>query len=185
MAVLRRLGCLAALLTLAVWLAVLGGLAWFGSQAYQHVTDAQALTDRLAVVGAAWASDPTALAKAASGVGGVRPKGLSPQPFQQVGARPTVAYHGTTATIRLTTTRLACETDPLTVDVVETPAAVVVLVHVRRPWLPDVRGWWDQVRAGSSCVNQARPATLTVTLGSGLGRRAVVDAVSGLSVTRV
>lgn len=183
MGVVRRVGCLLGLVWLVAWLAVLGGLAWFGYQAYRHVTDATAITERIALVGAAWAGDPTALTKAASGAGGVRPASLSPQPFQEAGARAVTAYHVHGATLTLTTTRLTCDPTPLTVQVVETPVAVGVLVHADRPWLPPVRQWWDGLR--TTCVTEVRRTTLTATLGSPRGRRVVVDAVTGASVRRV
>jgi len=181
---MRRLGCLSALFSMVFYAAVIAVLAWFGFQAYQHAMDYKAMAERNDAVASAWA-DPTALAKAATGVGGVRPPGLSTQPFQQVGARPTTRYAGTSASLSLTltTTRMTCEPAPYSVTVVETPVLVQVLVHVDKPWLPPVGQWWKDFRAPTACVNAAKPTTLKAPLTSELGRRVVVDSVTGDSVT--
>ena len=180
---MRRFGCLSALFSMVFYAAVIAVLAWFGFQAYQHAMDYKAMAERNDAVASAWA-DPTALAKAATGGGGVLPPGLSTQPFQQVGARPTTRYAGTTAamSLTLTTTRMTCEPAPYTVTVVETPVLVQVLVHVDKPWLPPVGQWWTDFRASKPCVNAAKPATMTAPLTSELGRRVVVDSVTGASV---
>ena len=180
---MRRLGCLSALFSLVLYAAVIAVLAWFGVQAYQHALDYKAMAERNDAVASAWA-DPAALAKAATGDGGVMPPGLSAQPFQQVGARATTRYAGTSASTSLTlsTTRMACEPASYTVNVVETPVLVQVLVHVDKPWLPPVGQWWQDFRAPTACVNAAKPTTLTASLASELGRRIVVDSVTGASV---
>jgi hypothetical protein len=178
----RRSGCLSALLSMLFYAAVLTVLAWFGFQAYQHAMDYKAIAERDDAVGKAWEADPTALAKAAAGTAGVRPEGLSAQPFQQVGARPTTRYAGSGTALTLTTTHMTCEPAPLTVTVVETPLLVSVLVHVDKPWLPPVSQWWQDFREPKACVNVAKPAVQKVTLTSELGRRVLVDSVSGASV---
>lgn len=181
---LRRLGCLAALVSLLVFLAVLAVVGWFGYAAYTHARDVQAVASRTQEVGTAWANDPAALAKAAGGTGGVRPAGLSTQPFQQLGARPTTGYTVSRATLTLRTSTVGCHPAPLTVDVVETPVLVQVLVRPENPWLPDVGRFWEQLHDSSGCTDKAAPATVTVTLGSGLGKRVLVDAVTGTSVRK-
>jgi hypothetical protein len=179
----RRSGCLPALFSVLFYAAVIAVLAWFGFQAYQHIMDYRAMAERNDAVASAWA-DPTTLAKAATGDGGVLPPGLSAQPFQQVGARPTTRYAGTSASTSLTlsTTRMTCELATYTVNVIETPVLVQVLVHVDKSWLPPVGQWWTDFRAPTACVNAAKPTTLTASLTSELGRRIVVDSVTGASV---
>ena len=180
---MRRLGCLPALFSMVFYAAVIAVLAWFGFQAYQHAMDYKAMAERNDAVASAWA-DPTALADAASGAGGVMPPGLSAQPFQQVGARPTTRYAGTATSTSLTlsTTRMSCEPSTYTVNVIESPVLVQVLVHVDKPWLPPVGQWWTDFRASTACVNVAKPATQKISLTSELGRRVVVDSVTGASV---
>jgi hypothetical protein len=180
----RRLGCLSVVLSLLLWTVVIAAIGWFGYQAYVHVTDYKAMADRTSTVGAAWAADPVAIAKAAAGAGGVRPKDLSAQPFQQVGARPTVAYRTTGDTLVLTTSRNACDPDPLAVQVVTSDAVIGVLVHADKPWLPPVKRWWDEWRHPTACTPHNVATALTVSVGSGLGSRIVVDAVTGTSVAK-
>jgi len=177
----RRMGCLSALFSLVLWSAVLAAIVWFGLTGYQHYSDYRAMADRNTAVSQAWVADPTTLAKAATGAV-VRPADLSAQPFQQAGARATKAYTSTGTSLVLATTRDPCAPDPLTVEVVETSVVVQVLVHQQRPWLPPVSRWWDDLRHPTPCVPTAKATTLTAKLGSALGRRVVVDAVSGYSV---
>jgi len=177
----RRLGCLSALFSLVLWSAVLAAIVWFGLTGYQHYSDYRAMADRNTTVSQAWAADATTLAKAATGAV-VKPADLSAQPFQQAGARATKAYTSSGTSLVLATTRDTCAQDPLTVDVVETNVAVQVLVHQQKPWLPPVSRWWDDVRHPTACVPGAKATTVTAKLGSALGRRVVIDAVSGFSV---
>lgn len=179
---IRRLGCLSALLSLLLFVAVFGAIGWFGYQAYVHASDAQAVASRTNDVGQAWTDDPATLALAAAGKGGLRPKSLSSQPFQRLGARPVVSASVSKATVTLTTSRLGCDEPPLVADVVETPVLVQVLVHPESPWIPDVPRMWRQWRGTTSCSAGATPATVTVTLGTPLGRRVLVDATTGQSV---
>lgn len=178
---MRRTGCLSALFSLVLWVAVLAAIAWFGLAAYQHYTDYRARADRKSVVTESWAGDATTLAQAAAGAV-VKPADLPAQPFQQAGARVTKAFTSTGTSLVLATTRDTCAQDPLTVDVVETSVTVQVLVHLQRPWLPPVTRWWEGLRHPTACVPTARATTVTATLGSALGRRVVIDAVSGYSV---
>ena len=178
---MRRMGCLSALFSLVLWSAVLAAIVWFGLTGYQHYSDYRAMTDRNTTVSQAWVADPTTLAKAATGAV-VKPADLSSQPFQQVGARVTKAYTSAGLSLALATTRDTCAQDPLTVDVVETNVAVQVLVHQQKPWLPPVSRWWNDLRHPTTCVPTAKATTVTAKLGSELGRRVVIDAVSGYSV---
>jgi len=73
----------------------------------------------------------------------------------------------------------------LTVDVVETPVAVQVLVYEKRSWLPDVATWSDVLHTGGAgCSGVGTSATLTATLTQDLGTRFVIDSVTGSSVER-
>jgi hypothetical protein len=177
----RRMGCLSALFSLVLWAGVLVVLAWFAVAGYQHFSDYRAMADRTKLVADAWVADPATLAKAATGAV-VRPADLPAQPFQQVGARPTQAYTSTGASLVLRTTLDTCAPYPLTVELAETPVLVQVLVHQSRPWLPPVSQWWDDVRDTTPCVPVAKATTIRATLGSPLGRRVVVDSVTGYSV---
>ena len=179
---IRRLGCLSALLSLLFFVVVVGSIGWFGYQAYLHATDAQAVASRTNEVGQAWTDDPAAVAKALGGKGGVRPRNLSSQPFQQMGARATTAYRSAGTTLTLTSSQLTCHERPLTSELVETPVSVLVLVHPENSWLPDVSGMWAQLRGGNSCTAASGPLTVKVTLATPVGRRIVVDAVTGESV---
>jgi hypothetical protein len=176
------MGCLSALVSLLLWVGALAALVWFGLTGYQHYTDYRAMADRNTVVSQAWAGDPTTLAKAVTGAA-VRPADLAGQPFQQAGARVTTAFTTSGTSLVLATTRDPCAKDPLTVDVIETSVAVQVLVHEQHPWLPPVGRWWDDLRHPSTCVPEPTATTVRATLSSsGLGRRVVIDAVSGYSV---
>lgn len=178
---MRRMGCLSALFSLVLWVAVLAAIVWFGLTAYQHYTDYRAMADRNTVVTQAWAGDATTLAQAAAGAV-VKPADISGQPFQQAGARVTKAFTSNGTSLVLATTRDTCAPDPLTVDVVETSVSVQVLVHPQRPWFPPVTRWWDDLRHPTACVPSAKATTVTAKLGGDLGRRVVIDAVSGYSV---
>ena len=169
------------LFSLVLWSAVLAAIVWFGLTGYQHYSDYRAMADRNTAVSQAWAGDPTTIAKAATGAV-VKPADLSTQPFQQAGARVTKAYSSSGTSLVLATTRDTCAQDPLTVEVVETNVAVQVLVHQQTPWLPPVSRWWDDLRHPTTCVPSAKATTLTAKLGTDLGRRVVIDAVSGYSV---
>jgi hypothetical protein len=175
------MGCLSALFSLVLWAVVLSAIVWFGLAGYQHYSDYRAMADRNTQVAQAWAADPTTLARAATGAA-VKPADLSAQPFQQAGARVTTGFASSGTSLVLATTRDTCATEPLTVDVVESSVVVQVLVHQRRPWLPPVSQWWDDLRHPTSCVPATRATTVTAKLGSELGRRVVVDSVSGYSV---
>jgi hypothetical protein len=183
--VVRRLGCLSALLSILFFVAVLAAIGWFGYQAYVHASDSQAVATRTNEVAQAWTSDPAAVASAASGKGGVRPKGLSSQPYQRMGASEVRSYKTSKSTIVLATNPGACNAPTLVAEVVETPVIVQVLVHPESSWLPDVPRLWRQLRdASAQCPDNERPASVTVTLTSPIGRRILVDAVTGGSVAR-
>jgi hypothetical protein len=181
--VLRRLGCLSALLSILLFVAVIGGIGWFGYQAYVHASESQAVATRTNEVGQAWSDDPAAVAAAASGKPGVRPKGLSSQPFQSIGARPVSSFTTSKSTVTLAASLGTCNSPKLVADVVETPVLVQVLVHPESSWLPDVPRLWKQWRDGSkACPSPTAPVSVPVTLTSPLGRRVLVDAVTGESV---
>lgn len=181
---IRRLGCLSALLSIAFFLAVIGAIGWFGYQAYVHATDSQAIATRTNEVGQAWTDDPAAFATAATGKGGVRPKGLSAQSYQRIGARPVDSAKTSKTTLTLVTSQATCDGPTLVADVVESPVLVQVLVHPESSWLPDVPRLWTQWRDGSkTCATAGAPVSVTLTLASPLGRRVLVDAVTGESVS--
>ncbi len=184
---IRRLGCLSALLSIAFFLAVIGAIGWFGYQAYVHATDSQAIATRTNEVGQAWTDDPAALATAATGKGGVRPKGFSAQPYQRIGARPVDSARTSKTsktTLTLVTSQATCDGPTPVADVVESPVLVQVLVHPESSWLPDVPRLWTQWRDGSkTCATAGEPVSVTLTLASPLGRRVLVDAVTGESVS--
>ena len=180
---IRRLGCLSALFSIALFVAVVAAVGWFGYQAYAHATDSQSVATRTNEVGQAWTDDPAALVAAATGKGGVRPKGLSSQPFQRMGARPVDSAKASKSTVVLVSSYGTCDSPTLVADVVETPVLVQVLVHPENSWLPDVPRLWKQWRDGATaCTAGAAPVKVTVTLTSPLGRRVLVDAVTGESV---
>ena len=144
---MRRMGCLSALFSLVLWVAVLAAIVWFGLTAYQHYTDYRAMADRNTVVTQAWAGDATTLAQAAAGAV-VKPADISGQPFQQAGARVTKAFTSNGTSLVLATTRDTCAPDPLTVDVVETS---VIRAGPRAPAAP-------LVPAGDAVVGRPAPS---------------------------
>ncbi len=177
---IRKLGCLSAV----VMLAVLAAIGWLGYQTYLHVTDYLAIESRTSEVQTAWDADAAALKAAANGRGGVRPAALPEAPFQQLGASMADSYRGSGRTLVVGISVGVCNEPERVVEVRESTKTVVLLVHPRTSWLPDVAGAWDQLRGGTSCPAIAVPATVQAALVTPLGNRVVVDAVTGTSVRR-
>ncbi|MCA0329088.1 MAG: hypothetical protein LCI03_04195 [Actinobacteria bacterium] len=163
-------------------LAVVAGLVaavvvgWFGYQVYVHLTDAHQADQRLTEVAQAWEDDPAALAAASAGEPDVVPASLAQSPFLTMGARSIdwYAVDGTTMTVGYWGG--VCLEPPMTGDVRAGAETVVVLVHPRTSWLPDLDGLRTQ-----GCTDQAVALTATVELPDTVGERVVVDAVSGAS----
>jgi len=183
----RRGGCLISLVRLVVGVAAIAVVAWCGFVAVAQLQDRRAVADRNDVVAQAWAQDPAAVTKAATGAV-VTPSSLSDQLFRQAGAASSRSYSVSGATLTLHSESGFCvghSPPQLTVDVVETPVAVQVLVYEKRSWLPDVATWSDVLHTGGAgCSGVGTSATLTATLTQDLGTRFVIDSVTGSSVER-
>jgi hypothetical protein len=164
---------------------VVAAVAWFGFVAVATLQDRRAVGDRNDVVAQAWTQDPAAVTKAATGAV-TTPAGLTERQFWQAGAAPTRSYSVSGATLTLNSESGYCVGHPqpqLTVDVVESPVDVQVLVYEKRSWLPDLATWSEVLRTGGAgCSGVGASATVTATLSLDLGKRFVVDAVTGSSV---
>lgn len=184
---MRRGGCLTAVVRLVVAVVLIAAVAWFGFVAVTTLQDRRAVADRNDAVAQAWAQDPAAVAKAATGAV-TTPSDLSDQLFRQAGAAPTRSYSVSGVTLTLHSESGYCVGHPqpqLTVDVVESPVAVQVLVYEKRSWLPDLATWSEVLHTGGAgCSGVGSSVTLTATLSQDLGTRFVVDAVTGSSVER-
>jgi hypothetical protein len=178
---LRRLGCLSVLVGLFLFLAVVSVIGWFGFQAYSHAAESQAIASRMQVVTQAWADDPAAVSKAVTSPHAVRPKGLSAQPYQERGATPITSAVMSHGALVVGGAVDPCG-EPLVAHVTETPVVVAVLLSPDQPWLPDWSRLWQRVRRAPTCTSTKVPSTVTVALSAPLGKRVVVDLVTGASV---
>ncbi len=180
---LRRAGCLG----LVVALVLVVPLGWFGYQTYLHVTDARAVDDRLSSLSGAWAADPAALsasrAAAVTGQGGDRPAAVPDTPLRRMGSLAVEAYDAAGRDLRIAIVRGECNVPVYDVELRESGQTVVVLVHPHNSWLPDLSGIRD-IWGGQGCSAVGVFQAITVPLAAPLGKRVVVDGVSGAGVIR-
>ena len=178
---MRRGGCLISLVRLVVGVAAIAVVAWCGFVAVAQLQDRRAVADRNDVV-------PELITRLKEAGAVVIPSSLADHLFRQAGAAPTRSYSVSGATLTLHSESGFCvghSPPQLTVDVVETPVAVQVLVYEKRSWLPDVATWSDVLHTGGAgCSGVGTSATLTATLTQDLGTRFVIDSVTGSSVER-
>ena len=176
---IRKIFLLGTLITLAV-LAVAG---WFGYQAYEHATAAASIQGRQADVIAKWLLNPDQVKQAGKGRGGVRVPGLDG--WQGAGAARASSYQATATSMTVTFDTSPCAETRYTYDIKRISDVVSVIVYVDASWLPDWQGLWRRMTGtAQDCTALAGPATIAVPLSDPLARSAVIDGVSGTSMSR-
>lgn len=162
-------------------LLIVGG--WFGYQAYIHGTNTVAIQQRQLQVIAAWQTDPAAMKLAAKGKGGVTPSGIN-DTMRSNGVATVDSYRAGGKRLTITYTPITCNNQPYTYDIKRSPGLITLLIYVDASWWPDPVGLWNRVSSSGGCAAANRQATLTISLDSGVGADAVVDAASGTSLAR-